>query len=152
MKQIEKAVEAQFAALASGEAQPEPVPSASSIPSRPAPASQTMHEGVGAPFASVNEVVDKSPASEAGLQVNDKIVEFGEANWLNHDNLRKVAAVVARFEGVSALDSSTPLMRSQRPVPVRILRGSERIQLELTPRRDWGGRGTLGCHLVPISR
>jgi 26S proteasome non-ATPase regulatory subunit 9 len=24
------------------------------------------------------------------------------------------------------------------------------LSLELIPRRDWGGRGLLGCHLVPL--
>ena len=27
---------------------------------------------------------------------------------------------------------------------------TEDVQLQLTPRRDWGGRGMLGCHLLPI--
>lgn len=26
---------------------------------------------------------------------------------------------------------------------------SEELQFSLTPRRDWGGRGLLGCHLLP---
>jgi 26S proteasome non-ATPase regulatory subunit 9 len=31
-----------------------------------------------------------------------------------------------------------------------VLRDGQMVRLELTPRRDWGGRGLLGCHLVPV--
>lgn len=34
----------------------------------------------------------------------------------------------------------------------RPLDGSDRrqeLQLTLTPRRNWGGRGMLGCHILP---
>jgi 26S proteasome regulatory subunit N4 len=96
MNQIEKAVEAQFAALASGEAEPE----ASFLPARPATNRPTMNNEVSTPFASVDQVTPSSPASLAGLQVGDKLVEFGEANWLNHDGMRKVAEVVQRNENV----------------------------------------------------
>lgn len=46
----------------------------------------------------------------------------------------------------------------QRSVLVRVIREEpgtdaeekKELQLQLTPRRDWGGRGLLGCHLLPI--
>ena len=53
------------------------------------------------PFAKVNSVALSSPAQEAGLKVGDKIRNFGAVNWRNHENLRKVAEVVQRSEGVS---------------------------------------------------
>jgi 26S proteasome non-ATPase regulatory subunit 9 len=46
--------------------------------------------------------------------------------------------------------------KSQIPVIVKVLRPnasggpSESVQMQLTPRRDWGGRGLLGCHLLPL--
>jgi 26S proteasome regulatory subunit N4 len=52
------------------------------------------------PFAKVNSVAPSSPAQEAGLKVGDKIRNFGLATWRNHENLRKVAEVVQRSEGV----------------------------------------------------
>lgn len=52
------------------------------------------------PFAKVNSVAPSSPAHEAGLQIGDKIRNFGSVNWRNHENLRKVAEVVQRSEGV----------------------------------------------------
>lgn len=45
---------------------------------------------------------------------------------------------------------------SQRDVLVKVLRTTagtgQRHELNLTlkPRRDWGGRGLLGCHILPI--
>lgn len=27
---------------------------------------------------------------------------------------------------------------------------SQELQLSLVPRRDWGGRGMLGCHLLQV--
>jgi 26S proteasome regulatory subunit N4 len=153
MNRIEAAVHAQFAALSSGEAVAAPAPSAS-LPSRPAPSAQQApaYAENATPFAVVDQVFPDSPAATAGLQRGDKVVEFGEASWLNQDAMRKVAEVVSRHEGVGfhAASPPTPADRTQRPLQVRVLRGTESVQLQLTPRRDWGGRGTLGCHIVPI--
>jgi 26S proteasome regulatory subunit N4 len=57
------------------------------------------------PFAKVNSVAPSSPAQEAGLKVGDKIRNFGSASWRNHENLRKVAEVVQRSEGVGEFRS-----------------------------------------------
>ncbi|KAL1991123.1 hypothetical protein VTN49DRAFT_5627 [Thermomyces lanuginosus] len=94
------------------------------------------------PFARVNSVADGSPAAEAGLKAGDIVRTFGSVNWVNHERLRKVGEVVQQNEG--------------RPLVVKVTRKSEDgegtrdISLILTPRRDWGGRGLLGCHLVPL--
>ncbi|KAL8831634.1 MAG: hypothetical protein Q9191_000748 [Dirinaria sp. TL-2023a] len=95
------------------------------------------------PFARVNSVVSGSPADEAGLRAGDRIRRFGAANWINHEKLGKVAEVVQENEG--------------RPILVDISRDDFRndnvpneMQLQLTPRRNWGGRGLLGCHLLPF--
>src|SRR5271156_5879014 len=52
------------------------------------------------PFARVNSVESGSPAHEANLKAGDRIRAFGTANWTNHENLRKLAEVVQRNEGV----------------------------------------------------
>ncbi|KAL8789446.1 MAG: hypothetical protein Q9195_006812 [Heterodermia aff. obscurata] len=89
------------------------------------------------PFAKVNTVVEGSPAHEAGLRAGDRIRAFGAVNWMNHEKLARVAAVVAQSEG--------------RNVLVKVVRGeAQELRLQLTPKRDWGGRGLLGCHLLPI--
>ncbi|KAI9705991.1 MAG: putative 26S proteasome regulatory subunit [Candelina mexicana] len=93
------------------------------------------------PFAKVNSVVPGSPADDAGLKAGDRIRRFGSANWINHEKLSKVAEVVQRNEGRSIL-VKVVRMNSDNQSP-------EELQLQLTPRRNWGGRGMLGCHLLP---
>ncbi len=92
------------------------------------------------PFAKVNSVEPGSPANEAGLKVGDQIKKFGTAIWSNHERLRKVGEIVQQNLG--------------RPIPVTVLRPtgnqSQDLHLSLTPRQGWGGRGSLGCHIVPI--
>lgn len=92
------------------------------------------------PFAKVNSVEHGSPAHEAGLKAQDLIRTFGDANWMNHERLRKVGEVVQRNLG--------------RPILVKVVRGTDsqaqELHLRVTPRAGWGGRGTLGCHVVPI--
>ncbi|KAE8379958.1 hypothetical protein BDV26DRAFT_258297 [Aspergillus bertholletiae] len=95
---------------------------------------------LGPPFARVNSVAAASPADQAGLKTGDHIRSFGAINWINHERLTKVAESVQQNEG--------------RTLIVKVLRqnGSDatELDLELVPRRDWGGRGLLGCHLVPL--
>ncbi|EMD59825.1 hypothetical protein COCSADRAFT_254628 [Bipolaris sorokiniana ND90Pr] len=114
----------------------------------PAAASQTQPEvnappaTLEAPFAKVNSVVAGSPAETAGLRVGDTITKFGWIDWTNHERLSRVAEVVSQNEGV--------------PITVKALRPNvsggpaESVQMQLTPRRNWGGRGLLGCHLLPM--
>ncbi|KAE8147494.1 hypothetical protein BDV25DRAFT_160275 [Aspergillus avenaceus] len=91
------------------------------------------------PFAKVNSVAAGSPADQAGLRLGDTIRSFGSVNWINHERLSKVAELVQQNEG--------------RTLIVKVSRQNEagslaELNLELVPRRDWGGRGLLGCHLV----
>jgi 26S proteasome non-ATPase regulatory subunit 9 len=37
-----------------------------------------------------------------------------------------------------------------REIDVVVLRDEERVEIKLTPRTGWGGRGMLGCHLLPL--
>ncbi|KAF2177707.1 26S proteasome non-ATPase regulatory subunit 9 [Zopfia rhizophila CBS 207.26] len=95
-----------------------------------------------APFAKVNSIAPDSPAETAGLKVGDNITKFGWVDWTNHDKLSRVAEAVSQNEGL--------------PITVKALRPSasdgplESVQMQLTPRRNWGGRGLLGCHLLPL--
>ncbi|KAF3033094.1 putative 26S proteasome regulatory subunit [Didymella heteroderae] len=95
-----------------------------------------------APFAKVNSVISGSPADEAGLKVGDNITKFGWVDWTNHERLGRVAEAVSQNEGI--------------PITVKALRPSnsgspaETVQMQLTPRGNWGGRGLLGCHLLPL--
>lgn len=93
-----------------------------------------------APFAKVNTVAAGSPADSAGLKAGDQLRNFGYVNHTNHDGLRRVGECVQGNEG--------------REVIVKVSRPSgdrrQELQLTLKPRRDWGGRGLLGCHIVPL--
>ena len=70
-----------------------------------APPRQTQHNSpaLGNPFAKVNSVEPNSPSAEAGLKVGDRVCTFGDADWLNHEKLARVARLVAGSEGVSPL-------------------------------------------------
>ncbi|KAI8960910.1 hypothetical protein F5Y11DRAFT_328149 [Daldinia sp. FL1419] len=93
------------------------------------------------PFAKVNSVVAGSPADSAGLKPGDEIRNFGYVNKGNHDGLKKVAECVQGNEGQRILVKITRRIESNR---------SQELQLNLVPRRNWGGRGLLGCHILPL--
>ncbi|KAI1082762.1 hypothetical protein F5B20DRAFT_530229 [Whalleya microplaca] len=92
-------------------------------------------------FAKVNAVVDGSPADTAGLKPGDDIRNFGYVNRSNHDDLKKVAECVQGNEGQRIL-----VKVSRRTGPMQ----RQELQLNLVPSRNWGGRGLLGCHILPL--
>lgn len=106
-------------------------------------------------------MISGSPAEDAGLRVGDQITKFGNVNWMNHEKLSKVAETVQGSEGVSRVlrrhigTISLNCAREQQVITVKVLRQGpscsepEPLQFQLTPRRNWGGRGLLGCHLLP---
>jgi hypothetical protein len=81
------------------------------------------------PFATINAVSPDSPASEAGLQVGDGVVDFGGA------------------VGMSELPSLVTA-NENRDMVVNVDRGGRMVELKVRPR-VWSGRGLLGCHLMP---
>ena len=117
----------------------------------------SVPETVDQPFAKVNSVVENSPAETAGLKPGDLIRNFGYVDHANHDNLRKVAECVQGNEGVRILCASRPkakLTWPQQNILVKALRinggQTQELRLMLVPRRDWGGRGLLGCLILPL--
>ncbi|XP_074653038.1 26S proteasome non-ATPase regulatory subunit 9-like [Tubulanus polymorphus] len=88
-------------------------------------------------FARVDRVDEGSPASQSGLRVDDKLLEFGSVNSTNFQSLQNVATVVQHGKG--------------RPLNVTVIRNTEVVHLALTPN-TWTGRGLLGCNIVPITR
>ncbi|XAO23939.1 hypothetical protein I312_102724 [Cryptococcus bacillisporus CA1280] len=85
--------------------------------------------------AKVNTVAVNSPASVAGLKAQDMIYSFAGIDHTSQGGLQAIGAAVAQSEGT--------------PLPLLIMRGQERLQLTLTPQSGWGGRGLLGCHILP---
>ncbi|XP_054450075.1 26S proteasome non-ATPase regulatory subunit 9 [Pteronotus mesoamericanus] len=88
-------------------------------------------------FAKVNSISPGSPASIAGLQVDDEIVEFGSVNIQNFQSLQNIGSVVQHSEG--------------KALNVAVIRRGEKLQLRLVPAR-WAGRGLLGCNIIPMQR
>lgn len=90
-------------------------------------------------FAKVDEVSPNSPAADAGLQLNDEIIAFGDVSLRDYptprDTLAALPALLRSHVG------------SQLEVIVR--RVEEIVTLQLTPRQ-WSGNGLLGCHVVPV--
>ncbi|KAI0911823.1 hypothetical protein F4823DRAFT_560578 [Ustulina deusta] len=105
----------------------------------------TLPETLEVPFAKVNSVVADSPADAAGLKAGDEIRNLGYVNRANHDGLKKVAECVQGNEGQRVLVKISRRADSGTPQGTR-----QELQLYLTPRRNWGGRGLLGCHILPM--
>jgi len=141
MSQIEAGLHAHHASAAQLTASSTSVTSLSRVSDISRNPSMAVSEHIGVPFAKVNSVVTGSPADGAGLKAGDEITQFGNIDWMNHEKLAKVADTVQRNQG--------------RNIVVKIVRHStaddtvEELQLQLVPRSDWGGRGLLGCHLLP---
>ncbi|KAI1487223.1 hypothetical protein F5X96DRAFT_651103 [Biscogniauxia mediterranea] len=105
----------------------------------------SIPETLDEPFAKVNSVVTDSPAEAAGLKAGDEIRNFGYVNKDNHDGLKKVAECVQGNEGQRVL-----VKVSRRADSTTSSTARQELQLNLVPRRNWGGRGLLGCHILPI--
>ncbi|KAH7270199.1 uncharacterized protein BKA55DRAFT_550866 [Fusarium redolens] len=136
MTWIEKFLHEHFASL--DENEPAPVASSSNS-QRILP--DSVSTPLDLPFAKVNTVAAGSPAETAGLKPGDEIRNFGYVNQANHDNLRKVAECVQGNEG------NNVFIKVSRPDGVA---ERQELRLTLTPRKDWGGRGLLGCHILPL--
>ena len=107
-----------------------------------------QEEGSTTPFAIIDEVSPDSPASEAGLLVNDLIIRFGNVNSRNHCDFRAIAELVPKVAGESGV-----IKVAVRRKTLELGGAVELIKtevVELRPR-PWAGRGMLGCHIVPYN-
>ncbi|KAJ3554575.1 hypothetical protein NP233_g12393 [Leucocoprinus birnbaumii] len=98
-----------------------------------------QEEGL-SPFARVNSVAPGSPAAEAGMQKEDLILKFGNlvrSSFNPPSSLTPLAGLVSESEN--------------KHIIIRVRRAGDQKYLTLTPRQGWGGRGMLGCHIVPYS-
>ncbi|XP_012216644.1 26S proteasome non-ATPase regulatory subunit 9 isoform X2 [Linepithema humile] len=87
------------------------------------------------PFLKVNLVSPDSPAENAGIQVDDLILEFGSIHCRNFKSLADIGKLVENSR--------------YKTVNVKIKRGSNTIILPLTPR-PWVGKGLLGCNVISL--
>lgn len=97
--------------------------------SQPTPRSQT---GL-MPFCSVANVFPDSPAALAGLRDGDKITIFGKVSAAQEQPLSAIPGELNAFS-----------------VIVEVVRDGVRHKLVLRPNANWGGRGRLGCRVLPI--
>ncbi|CDW73038.1 26s proteasome non-atpase regulatory subunit 9 [Stylonychia lemnae] len=89
------------------------------------------------PFAWISDVINDSPAQQAGLKMGDAIYKFGDVDHSNHENLNAIVELVKKS--------------LNNPIQVKVLRknlfgGSEEKEIQFVPH-EWGGRGYLGCAL-----
>lgn len=110
---------------------------------------------VGPPFASIDQVFEGSPAEEAGLLVNDRIKRFGSVSLLKGESvadcLRELPSQVSPGTAVEiVVENFGPDGLDSKSDAIPVDKRGERV-LELVPRADWGGRGLLGCHIVPLA-
>ncbi|KAJ8483474.1 hypothetical protein ONZ51_g4671 [Trametes cubensis] len=92
------------------------------------------------PFARVDGVAPGSPAASAGLLREDLILSFGPLTKSSFasSSLQPLAEFVTAQEN--------------QEVVIEVLRADDRrVRLTFIPRRGWGGRGLLGCHIVPYT-
>ena len=89
------------------------------------------------PLAIIDAVSPDSPAATGGLMTGDRIIKFGAASSLiaGH-SLATIASATLTSEGTE--------------MTVIVKRESDLHHLSVTPSRSWGGRGLLGCHLIPF--
>ncbi|KAL5501832.1 NAS2 [Sanghuangporus vaninii] len=95
------------------------------------------------PFARIDGVAPGSPAATAGLQREDLILAFGSLT-LSGLSTTVPSTAPSRLAPLAALASQ----HEDRPLQLRMFRASEPLNLTLIPRK-WGGRGLIGCHIVP---
>ncbi|OIW34782.1 hypothetical protein CONLIGDRAFT_567150 [Coniochaeta ligniaria NRRL 30616] len=131
---IEKHLHEHFASLEDGDEVQPPTFDTSEL-------RDSIPEQLDQPFAKVNSVVENSPAETAGLRAGDLIRNFGYVNRENHDNLKKVAECVQGNEGQNILVKISRSVAGGQ---------TQELRLTLVPKRDWGGRGLLGCHILPL--
>ncbi|KAH8922515.1 hypothetical protein BT69DRAFT_1280424 [Atractiella rhizophila] len=95
-------------------------------------------------WAEVSIVEKGSPSDEAGLRFKDRIYRFGgitlAPGGVSRDLLPQVSTLVQRAT------------QNREPIYLLLHRGEqkEKVRVRLAPRTGWGGRGALGCLIVPI--
>ncbi|KAL7558177.1 hypothetical protein ACA910_016230 [Epithemia clementina (nom. ined.)] len=108
------------------------------------------------PFARVDAVALHSPASLAGLQEDDLILQFGSITKPSClakavDPFQEVATLVPIAAGEQQTITILVQRQQQGGDDSNHGNGSSTVvhSLQLTPK-PWDGRGLLGCHIVPV--
>jgi len=87
------------------------------------------------PFAELDRVDQGSPGADGGLQVGDKVIEFGSVMAENFTDIKTFGSIVQHS--------------INKPVRVIVLRNGHQLPLNITPSK-WRGPGVLGCNIKPL--
>jgi 26S proteasome non-ATPase regulatory subunit 9 len=105
------------------------------------------------PFAKISQVDRDSPSFEAGLQLNDEIVQFGPLTFSNtNKNLAEIAIHVKSninkiiLLNVLRQDTTGEAMDVDENAEVA---AKKSVKIKLVPK-TWSGHGVLGCKIIPI--
>ncbi|EJC98455.1 uncharacterized protein FOMMEDRAFT_96697 [Fomitiporia mediterranea MF3/22] len=121
---------------------------------------ETAAEEPTIPFARVDGVAPGSPAASAvlyahiyctlmqGLQREDVILAFGSFTISSITSTTSSSTII-QASSLAPL-ATLAAEHENQPLNIRILRNSQPITLTLIPRK-WGGRGLIGCHIVPYT-
>ncbi|QLL33979.1 hypothetical protein HG536_0F03040 [Torulaspora globosa] len=88
------------------------------------------------PFAQIYDILPNGPLDVAGVRESDKLIAIANVNATNHSNLSLLQKTIRENENV--------------PLPIRVLRNQEVLDLTMTPSRQWNGPGLLGARLKLI--
>jgi 26S proteasome non-ATPase regulatory subunit 9 len=99
------------------------------------------------PFLRVTQIDSNSPSQEAGLQLNDEIMQFGPFVESNTDKtLGQIAELVSKSENkIILLNVLRKIRAATDENDVRL----ESVKIKLIPKK-WSGHGLLGCKIVPF--
>jgi 26S proteasome non-ATPase regulatory subunit 9 len=88
------------------------------------------------PFAKIDNVMDGSPAQEAGFKIDDLIVKFGTIDFTNNRNLRALGETVIN----SHSNGEGIMVHVSRVIDDE----QKKVSLKLKPN-EWNGKGLVGC-------
>lgn len=108
-------------------------------------AEQSDLHSVAGPMAKLDQVLEGSPAAEAGIRENDLLLQFGDITAATEAYLNSIVQLVGR-----SVNQPVAIV-VQRATVGGGVGASERLELTIVPK-PWGGRGLLGCHLTPIQQ
>lgn len=102
-------------------------------------------------FANIDEVTEGSPAAAAGVMVGDKLLALGRVTATSGGMAALPGLLQVRVHDDMMTVHAHSVHQSSEGTALRALvrRDGRSVTLQLTPQR-WGGRGLLGCHLVPL--
>lgn len=103
---------------------------------------QEVSAALSAAFCYIASVVVGSPADTAGLQKDDKIITFGTTTLANNDRLRGLALEVNRAVAQNLVIKVTLVRNTDGR--------SSTLTKDLKPNTEWGGRGAVGAHFMPV--